>query len=150
VKYSKKGNRFAVFRLEDQSGGVKCLAWSEAYTKFVDQIKDDELLIVEGRVESADGQEITLIVNEVKSLADAVPMKARKVAITLPAEKYDEEYFENLRGILTRNHGKCEVLINMELDDIKLSIETPPNRIQGSRKIEKELEGMGCAVEWVL
>ena len=89
VKYSKKGNRFAIFRLEDRSGGVKCLAWSEAYTKFARILKDDELLIVEGRVESADGQEITMIVNEVKALADAVPMKARQVSITLPAEKYD-------------------------------------------------------------
>ena len=48
---------------------------------------------MEGRVESADGQEITLIVNEVKALADAVPMKARQVSITLPAEKYDGRVF---------------------------------------------------------
>jgi DNA polymerase-3 subunit alpha len=150
VKYSKKGNRFGIFRLEDRSGGVKCLAWSEAYTKFAGNIKDDELLIVEGRVESADGQEITLIVNEVKVLADAVPMKARQVSITLPAEKYNEEYFDNLRALFSRNQGKCEVRINLELEDIKLSIETPPNRIQGSRKVETELEGMGCVVEWVL
>lgn len=150
VKYSKKGNRFSIFRLEDRSGGVKCLAWSEAYNKFAENIKDDELLIVEGRVESADGQEITLIVNEVKSLADAVPMKARRVSITLPPKKYDTEYLENLCALFARNHGKCEVLINLELDDLKLKIDTPPNRIQGSRKVEKELESLGCAVEWVL
>ena len=34
VKYSKKGNRFGIFRLEDRSGGVKCLAWSEALYKI--------------------------------------------------------------------------------------------------------------------
>ena len=129
---------------------MKCLTWSEAYTKFAEHIKDDELLIVEGRVESADGQEITVIVNEVKALSDAIPMKARQVSITLPTEKFDEKYLDGIRAVLTSNQGKCDVLIKLELGDIKLSIETPPNRIQGSRKIEKELEGMGCAVEWVL
>jgi DNA polymerase III subunit alpha len=150
VKYSKKGNRFCIFRLEDQSSGVKCLTWSEAYEKYSAYLKDDELLIVEGRVESADGQEITLIVNEVKSLADAIPSKARQVSITLPKTTFDEAYFDGLRGIFSNSSGRCEVVLNMTVDDVNVSIGYQHNRIQGSRKFEKDLTEMGCAVEWVL
>jgi hypothetical protein len=57
-------------------------------------LKDDELLIVEARIESAEGQEVTVIVNEVKRIADAVPLKAREVTIDLPAKINDEVYFE--------------------------------------------------------
>lgn len=150
VKYSKKGNRFCIFRLDDQSSGVKCLVWSEAYEKFSAYLKDDELLIVEGRVESAEGQDITLIVNEIKSLPDAIPTRARRVSVTLPKDRVDEAYFDSLRGIFSGNYGRCEVILNMTVDDIALKIETPPNRVQGSRKLEKDLRDMGCAVEWVL
>lgn len=150
VKYSKKGNRFCIFRLEDQSGGVKCLAWSEAYTKYAEYLKEDELLIVEGRVESADGPEITLIVNDVKALGDAVPMKAKQLMIKVPPEKQDERYFDAMREIFGRNSGKCDVVINLEIDSVVVEIESVPNRIAGSRKVAKELEDIGCAVEWVL
>ena len=90
ARYSKKGNRFCVFRLEDQSTGVKCLAWSEAYSKFSDLFKNDKLLIIEGRVEAIDGQEITLIVSDVRDLIEAVPKNARAVSITLQRRNYDE------------------------------------------------------------
>lgn len=150
VKYSKKGNRFCIFRLDDQSSGVKCLVWSEAYEKYSQYLKDDELLIVEGRVESADGQDITVIVNEIKSLPDAIPTRARQVSVTLPKDRTDEEYFDNLRGVFSSNSGRCEVILNMTVDDVRLRLETPPNRVQGSRKLEKDLNDLGCAVEWVL
>jgi DNA polymerase-3 subunit alpha len=150
VKYSKKGNRFCIFRLEDQSSGVKCLVWAEAYEKYSAFLMDDELLIVEGRVESADGQEITLIINEIRSLPEAVPARAKQVAVTLPTDRISEAYFNDLRGVFSANYGRCEVLLNLTVDNIALKLETPPNRVQGSRKLEKDLMDMGCAVEWVL
>ena len=151
VKHSKKGNRFCILRLEDQSGGVKCLAWAEAFAKYTEYLKDDELLIVNGRVESTEGQEITLIINEVKRIADAVPLKAREVSITLPADTFDEFYFEELFTLLSKNHGKCEVLLNfLTQDNVCLKIRSQPLRIQGSSSLEKELKSRGCNVKWIL
>jgi DNA polymerase-3 subunit alpha len=89
VKYSKKGNRFCIFRLEDQSSGVKCLVWSEAYNKFRDSLKDEELLIIEGKVESAEGQEYTVIIDDVMPIAEAIPQNARNLKLILP-QKLDE------------------------------------------------------------
>src|SRR5690606_37793748 len=70
VKYSKKGNRFCKFRLEDQTAVVNCLVWSEAYNKFGELIQNDELMIVEGRVESAEGADITFIVDGAEILTE--------------------------------------------------------------------------------
>ena len=150
VKYSKKGNRFCVFRLEDQSRGIKCLAWAEAYARCGDAIRNDKLLIVEGRVESADGQEITMIVSEVRDLVEAVPKNARAVTIRLPAASFDETYFESLFGILNETPGKCDVYFNMRLADVEVKLQSPPLRIQGSSRIQSNLEARGCSVEWVL
>jgi len=151
IKYSKKGNRFCILRLEDQSGGVKCLAWADAFAKYTEYLKDDELLIVGGKVESTEGQEITLILNEVKRIADAVPLKAREVSISLPFNIFDEFYFEELLALLSKNQGKCEVLLNFLTDDnVFLKMRSQPLRIQGSSNLEKELKGKGCSVNWIL
>lgn len=151
VRHSKKGNRFCIFRLEDQSTGVKCLAWSEAYTKFADQLKEDELLIIDGKVESNEGQEITLIMEEARKLADAIPLKAQNVSIALPEKNLDEKTLEDIFKILSRNHGKCMVNLDLLLDgNVSLKIESQPLRIQGSSDLEKDLKEKGCRVSWFL
>ena len=151
VKHSKKGNKFCIFRLEDQSTGVKCLVWSEAFTKFTDSLKDDELLIVSGKVESNEGQEVTLILDEIKKLADAITQKAQNVSITLPFKKVDEKYLEDIFTILDRHKGTCEVLLGFSLEpEIFIKVRSQPLRIQGSSRLENELKQKGCRVEWVL
>ncbi len=151
VKYSKKGNRFCIFRLEDRSGGVKCLGWSEVYNKYADLFKNDELLIVGGKVESADGQEITVIVEEVRKLADALPLKARRLALSLDKKSFDESYFEKLTEIFNKNRGGCDVVFDFALENgISVKIQSQALRVQGTSRLEKELNDLECRVRWVL
>ena len=151
IKHSKKGNRFCIFRLEDQSVGVKCLAWSEAAAKYAECLKDDELLIVFGKVESVEGVEITLILEEAKKIADAVTHKAQQVSITLPHNKVDEKYLEDIFTVLSSHRGNCEVFLNFRLEGgIALRVQSPPLRIQGSSRLENDLKNKGCSVSWTL
>lgn len=150
VRQSKKGNRFCMFRFEDESAGVKVLAWSEAYGKFSQLLKNDELLIIEGRVESAEGQDITIILSEARSLKEALPGNAKSVDITLPAKKVDDEYLQELLSILNSASGKCEVYLDVFVDDLKVKLHSQPIRIQGSTHLENQLRNRGCDVNWIL
>jgi DNA polymerase-3 subunit alpha len=150
VRQSKKGNRFCMFRLEDQSTGVKCLAWSEAYGKYASVLRNDELLIVDGRVESAEGQDITIIVQDARSLVEAKSRNARSVTIALPPNRLDEDYLHDLLTILNAETGKCEVYLDVKLDDVNVRLHSEPVRIQGSSRLENDLRSRGCDVNWVL
>jgi DNA polymerase-3 subunit alpha len=151
VKHSKKGNRFCIFRLEDQSVGVKCLAWSEAYTKFSDKLKENELIIVSAKVESVEGQEITIIVESVRKLTEAISLEARNVAIKLPKKNLDEKYFDDLFTILSRSRGNCEVYLHFNIENqMAVKILSQPIRIQGSAVLEQQLIDKGCQVHWNL
>jgi DNA polymerase-3 subunit alpha len=151
VRHSKKGNRFCIFRFEDQSGGVKCLAWAEAFAKNSHILRDNELLIIEGRVESGEGQEITVILEDARKLADALPLKARRALINLPRKGWGEIFLEDLFTILSRDKGSCEVNLEILLDKrLKLKLQSEPLRIQGSSRLESELIEKGCQVNWIL
>ena len=150
VRQSKKGNRFCMFRLEDQSTGVKCLAWSEAYGKHSQILKNDELLIVDGRVESAEGQDITIIVQDARSLIEAKSRNARSVNIALPAGRIEDDYLHEILSILNSETGKCEVYLDLKLDDVNIRLHSEPVRIQGSSRLEAALRSRGCDVEWTM
>ena len=151
VRHSKKGNRFCIFRLEDQTCGVKCLGWSDAYGKFSHLIKDDEILVVEGRIESNEGQEVTMVMEDVKKISEAVMFKAKKLKISSDQGVVCEEYFEKIFSVLSKVRGRCEVYLNLTLDDkLSLDIHSMPLKIQGSEQIENELREFGCQIEWIL
>lgn len=150
IKYSKKGNRFCIFRLEDQSAGVKCLVWAEAFGKYGELIKDESLLIVEGRVESAEGTEITIIVSEVRSLTDAESGNAKRLSIGLPSNDVDENYLFDLLSLLGKARGTCEVSIEVPVNDLSVEIDTQALRVKGSGNLEAALRSKGCSVAWHL
>jgi len=139
-----------MFRLEDQSTGVKCLAWSEAYGKYASVLKNDELLIVDARVESAEGQDITIILQDARSLVEAKSRNARSVNISLPGNKVDDNYLHDLLAVLHAQSGKCEVYLDLKLDDVKVRLRSEPVRVEGSSRLENELRNRGCEVDWVM
>ncbi len=150
IKYSKKGNRFCIFRLEDRSTGVKCLVWAEAFSKCSDLITDDAMLIVEARVEVAEGAEWTLIVNGVRSLTDAESNNARRMSIGLPSNDVGEDYLFDLYSLLGESRGSCEVTLEIPVNGIAVEIDAHSFRIKGSGKLEAALKAKGCTVAWHL
>ncbi len=151
VRHSKKGNRFCIFRLEDRSSNVKCLAWADIYAKFSVCLRDDEILIIDGKVESNDGAEITVILEEAKKLDDAVPLKARKVCIEIPEKVLTGGDLDGLVGLIGKQKGECEVEIRFKLNQkISVKINSQPLRILGTSRLETDLKQKGCQVEWVL
>jgi DNA polymerase III subunit alpha len=149
IRQSKKGNRFCIFRFEDRSMAVKCLAWSEAFSKYSDVLKDDELLIISGKVEAAEGQEITIILEEATRLDDAVPLRARKATLTLPHDKFDEKLLEDIFLILSDQKGKCDVYLKLQLSpEVCVSLRSQPIRVKGTRRLENELKQKGCIMTW--
>jgi DNA polymerase III alpha subunit len=130
---------------------VKCLAWADVFSKFSESLKDGELLIINGRVESLEGQEITLIVEDVTKIADAVPLKAQRVSIILPESKNNEDFLEEIFGLLSIHRGNCEVFLGIKLEQrILLKVHSQPLRVQGSSRLEMDLKKKGCQVLWKL
>ncbi|HQY67890.1 MAG TPA: DNA polymerase III subunit alpha [Pyrinomonadaceae bacterium] len=148
VRTSKKGNRFCLFRVEDRAGGIKTIAWSEAFQSFATFLRDDEMVIVGGKIEAGEGQEPTLIVSEVRSLDDSVAAASRSINITLPARHLDQEFVEDIFVTLGSHHGRCEVYLTISADDALVKVLAPGTRVAGSRLLQRELESKGCRVDW--
>ena len=152
VKPTKKGTLFGMFKLEDESTGIRCRAWSESYGKYAGLLKNDQLVIVTGRLEGGDQPEPTLIVDEVASLPEATHAKARRALISLPYEEVDQRFLEDIFALLDQNKGKCEVYFALNTgDDLAVNIAASGALgIAGSRQLEEELNARHCRIDWIL
>ena len=148
VRWSKKGNRFCSFRLEDPSMGVKCLVWSEAFSKHSAHLVDDKLIIVEGKVETADGNDVTVIVSEVRPIEEQVARVARSVSITLPANLAANGLLDDLFAMLSESPGRTEVFFELTVDGVHTKLKAPALSVQGSVGLARRIEQKGCRVDW--
>jgi len=110
-------------------------------------MSDDALLILEGKVEAVDGQEITLIVDDVKNLADARPRNARTLTVGLPDGR-TEDLLNEIYTLLSQTQGRCDVVLTMPMDGVEVTLNSQVLRVEGSARLEKELISRGCAVVW--
>ncbi|HQZ96345.1 MAG TPA: DNA polymerase III subunit alpha [Pyrinomonadaceae bacterium] len=148
IRTSKKGNRFAMFRFEDRSSGMKAVVLGENFNKLSPLLADDQMFIADGKIEAPDGQEPTLMINELRSLDETIATRARAISITIPGQT-DEAYFESLYSLLERERGRCGVILSIKAGDTRVKLEAGGLSVTGSRSLQRELEGRGCAVEWV-
>jgi DNA polymerase-3 subunit alpha len=148
IRTSKKGNRFAMFRFEDRSGGIKGVVLGENFNNLSPMLRDDEMFIAEGRIEAPEGQEPTLKVTDLKLLSEAEASRACAIEITLPSDGADEAYLESLYGILERDRGRCNVFLTITAGPASVKLHADTLNVVGSTGLQKELEAKGCGVKW--
>jgi DNA polymerase III subunit alpha len=150
VRWSKKGNRFCSFRLEDASTNVKCLVWADAYSKCSKNLVDDAAAIIEGRVETADGSDVTVIVNEVRLIAEQAARASRSLSIAIPLKAVNEQFLDEMFALLSETPGRTGVFFELSADGVVTTLEAPALSVQGSCALEKRLAEKGCSVKWSL
>lgn len=151
VKTTKKGDRFALMRLEDEAGSVKCVVWPEVFNKTDRLLETDAAVLVTGRVDGEEDGGATIIVDEVERLDEVRQRRARTLIVRIPSTVEPKSLLESVFRILDKHRGNCEVVIEMMLEGNML-VRTRAHRalrVQGSLELETTLQNSGCRVEWL-
>jgi DNA polymerase III subunit alpha len=151
VKTTKKGGRFGLFRLEDEIGGVKCVAWPEVFAKCCTLLKDDIAVVAVGKLELSEDSSATIVAEEVLLLDEVVQRKAKAMLLKLPLVENVETLLTSLLREMDSHKGDCEVFMELLLDGGVL-VRTRPHsslRVKGSPLLEQTLRSYGCEVEWL-
>ena len=147
LKTTKKGDRFAIFRLEDQARSIKCVLWPEPYRRNSSLLTDEATILVNGRAEIDEGG-ATLMGDRISELTQAVQQKARELLIRLSISNGAQQ-FEAVKKLLEQSPGECEVFVEVPAENMTVRVRAHPSlKIQGSVEIESALRALGCEVIW--
>jgi len=110
---TRKGDRMAVFTLEDALGGVEIIAFPEAFARSVSLIETGTLVLVRGKLER-DDESARILATEIVPIEAVRERLAREVAIRvkMPADRH---VFEQLGEVFSRHRGDRRVSFEMEL-----------------------------------
>ena len=148
ARTTKKGDRFALFRIEDEAGGTKCVAWPEIYRRHITVLQPELAALVTGRLELSDDNPPSIIVDQVQGLDGIAALKTKSIVIRIPARK-DPALCDGILDILNRHPGAYEVLLEKAVEP-NLLVRVRANtavRVQNSETLVSDLKQLGCAVE---
>lgn len=109
---TKKGDRMAFVTLEDLNGFVEMVVFPEVYAESRDLLQGEEPLLVSGSVDLGE-ESNKLMVNKVQILGEVQASQTRRVHFRLSTPGLDESQLRQLREVVERHRGECQVLLHM-------------------------------------
>jgi DNA polymerase-3 subunit alpha len=110
---TRKGDRMAVFTLEDAQGGAEVIVFPDTFQRCAALIETGTLVLVRGKLER-DDESARLLASEIVPLDSVYERLAREVAIRLRTPA-DRGTFEALGEIFSRHRGDRRVSFEMDL-----------------------------------
>jgi DNA polymerase III subunit alpha len=113
TRITKKGDYFALFRVEDQYGSVKIVCWPETYTRYKSIIQSDLAVLVKGKLELTVDGIATIVAQEIQQLEGARAGVAKAIYIKLTEASINEENLTLLSHILSTEQGNTLVFLEL-------------------------------------
>ena len=125
-KYTKRGEPYAVFRLEDLTGGIGVLAFPSIFEKSGGVVLPDAIVLVKGRADLR-GRELQLVALEIRepdlSGHEPSPKPQGRPAgpvdplmVDVSAASCTPALIARMRDLFSSNPGDCPVLIQLVAD----------------------------------
>ncbi|HKN84007.1 MAG TPA: DNA polymerase III subunit alpha, partial [Pyrinomonadaceae bacterium] len=149
MRTTKKGDKFALFRLEDEAGSTKCVLWPEVYRKHSALMQNELPAIVIGRLELSEDNPPTIIVDQVQSI-DATARGNEFLVLRAPQHEDFPTLCDSILSLLNANPGDCEVLMEALFADGAVVRIKPSDalRVKRSAELEQALKELGCTISF--
>ena len=147
IRTTKKGDKFALLRLEDEAGGTKCVLWPEIYRKHATVLQNDVPAIIKGRLELSEDNPPTIIADQVQTM-DAAAEMSEFLVLRAPANEDYSSLLDSILSVLSSHPGDCDVTLEAQVDETTLVRikANPALRIKRSAELDQALTNLGCQV----
>ncbi len=112
---TKRGDRMAFLKIEDLTGGMEVIVFSDLYQRTREVIHSEEPLLIRGRAER--DEETKLIASDIVPLSRAGGITTKKIHIYASTDGLLPQRFEELKGILRENPGRSPVFLHLVYPD---------------------------------
>lgn len=115
VKIDKRGNKMAIFTIDDFTGSCECIMFSSVYQKCEAFLLQSRVLMFQGRSESS-GDSVKLHIEEAIPVSAAASKYSKYVRIQKSLESTDIRYLEQLQALAKKHPGDIPLVLDMDID----------------------------------
>ena len=117
VKLTRSGDKMAIIRLEDLTGGIECLAFPKTFEKYGSMLNGESAVAVTGEISIKENEPPKVMISKIDRLLKndeyegELEIKEVKKRLFLKVEREDSPEFLIVKQILKDNPGKDEAVV---------------------------------------
>jgi DNA polymerase-3 subunit alpha len=135
---TRKGDRMAVFILDDVGASVEVVVFPETFGKHGPLIGADAMLLVRGKFEK-DEESARIVATELLPIAALKERTTREVAIHLAVPPHGRTTFEAMAELFARHRGDRRVSLELAVRGLRVRADVA-QRVKPSERLVAELE----------
>ncbi|MGH2740671.1 MAG: DNA polymerase III subunit alpha [Actinomycetota bacterium] len=152
-RYTRKGDPYALFQLEDLAGSVQVVAFPSVLERSPELIEADRIVLVTGRVDLR-GRELQIVANQVRPLSEnedpgVAEFRAEALVLEMSTSRCTNGFLARLKEVLAGHPGSREVLLRLVSEAPTTLRLGQGYRVDGSGALMSELRmllGRGATV----
>jgi DNA polymerase-3 subunit alpha len=111
---TKKMTRYARLNVEDLTGVIECVMWSDDLARHKDDVVEDRICFVKGTIDTrSTREERTLVLNRVMSVEAARRELTRGLWLKLTLGEHEPTVIDAIGRVLKRTPGTCWVFMSI-------------------------------------
>jgi DNA polymerase-3 subunit alpha len=138
---TRKGDRMAVFMLDDASGSIEVVVFPEAFKQHGHLAENGQTVLVKGKLER-DDDSARILASEIAPIGLVRERLAKSVAIRLSTPPADRATFERLWELFAQHKGDRRVAIVLHERDrhMRITVDVNGIRVRPSETLVAEVE----------
>jgi DNA polymerase-3 subunit alpha len=117
-KLDRNGKAFAIVSLEDFSGKIDCVFWSDAYREYQNLVIDEQPIAIQGKVRKGGVNDVPNIVVTTASEIGGIRKKSAKgVILKLESRDEIEKTVQELKVLCSKHQGNCTTYVAVENEE---------------------------------
>jgi len=110
---TKKGDRMAVFTLEDLGGSIETVVFPNAFQKYEPYITADQPILVSGKFEFEGERSCKIIASEIQPLSGIMERRAAALRISTRIDALSEDTANSLNRLFEKSRGETGIEIEL-------------------------------------
>jgi DNA polymerase-3 subunit alpha len=136
--YTKKGDKYARFSINDYSGKLEVSLWPKQYIRFADYIKDNQKVMIQAKYVQNQWRpgDFELDISNFYLLENVRKMLTKRINLRIPLHKLDNVVYNFLVNHISKNQGEIDYTI--QVDDLTLNHSTRLRATTAKLKLDDE------------
>jgi DNA polymerase-3 subunit alpha len=140
TQLDKKGNTMAFCTLEDFSGSIECLCFSDPFQRFNQFIHNDSLVLMAGNISTREGERPKLKIQSIVPLSEVRNGAVLDVHLRLMPEQLSEGVLDELENLICRfDKGNGFLFIYYPVGKQTVKIRSNRVRLEARRELIESL-----------
>ncbi len=144
---SRKGDRWAIYTMQDMTGVVEVLAFPEAFGRVESMLHAGTPVLVKGRI-NVEEVGTRVVVMEARPLEDVTEPGPTLLRVRVDRTVLDEFTMDCLQGLFNMNRGNCPVEFELVSPDGTLARVRTDRRVRVDRELVEKVREM-CGADAV-